>query len=256
MTRTLEEYGTRYRHVRMHRTEGILEVELHSDGNSLVGGSSPHTQLGYCFADIAADPENRVVILSGVGDSFCSRLDESWVGAMTPEKWQKIFFHGLRLLKNLLAIEVPVIGIVNGPATVHPELVALSDIVIGTPRAILRDAPHFRHGTVPSDGSHIVWQELLGVNRGRAFLLLTETIEPEDSVRLGIYHSIAPDTDAAWSSAREMARTIAAKPPTVVRYTRWVLTQRLREALEAGLGAGLALEGLGAFESWPEEGTP
>jgi enoyl-CoA hydratase/carnithine racemase len=251
VNRTFAEYKTRYQNVRMTRSHGILTVELHTGGGSLVWGDGPHTELGYCFADIAADIENRVVILTGAGEAFCNQLDDSWVGTMTPTKWQKIFYHGQRLLENLLAIEVPVIGVVNGPATVHAEIIALSDIVIGTPTAILRDAPHFRHGTVPSDGTHAVWQKLLGANRARAFLLLSETIQPEEAMRLGVYHSVADDVASARDRARQFAATIASKPPTVVRYTRWALTQSLRRELVADLGVGLALEGLGAFESWP-----
>ena len=43
----------------------------------------------------------------------------------------------------------------------------------------------------------------------------------------------------------------ARQPDTVLRYTRDVLTQSIRRALLDGLSHGLAMEGLGAFESWP-----
>lgn len=251
--RALSDYQDRYAHARLSRADGILEVELHSDGDSLVWGDSPHTELGYLFADIAADPDNLVVILTGVGDAFCQRLDDSWVGTMTPQRWQKIFFHGHRLLLNLLDIEVPVIGVVNGPARVHPELVMLSDIVIGTPTATLQDAPHFAYGAAPSDGAHIIWPELLGYSRGHSFLLLSDRIEPEEAVSLGLFRQIEPDRDSALAVARDLAATIAAKPASVVRYTRYALTRRMRELLAQGLSYGLAVEGLGAFEHWPTE---
>ena len=251
--RPLEEYADRYANARLSRDDaGVLTIRLHSDGESLVWGDGPHTELGYLFADVGADPGNRAVVLTGTGAAFCERLDDSWVGSMTPERWQKIFFHGHRLLLNLLDIEVPVIGVVNGPARIHPEIPLLSDIVIGTPTATIQDAPHFRFGTVPSDGSHIVWPELLGVNRGRSFLLMSDRIEPEEALRLGLYRSVEADTDAALAAAHTIAREIAAKPPAVVRYTRFALTRVLRERLASGLAYGLAIEGLGAYESWPE----
>lgn len=92
--RTFEEYAGRYDHVAMTRSaDGVIELALHTDGGPLVWGDGPHTELGYCFADVAADPENRVVILTGSGGEFIGRLDESWVGPMTPAKWDKIFSH-------------------------------------------------------------------------------------------------------------------------------------------------------------------
>lgn len=249
--RRLEEYRDRYRHARLTRTDGVLEIVLHSDGGSLVWGDGPHSELGFLFADVAADPDNRVVVLGGAGDAFCAQLDSSWVGAMTPEKWQKIFFHGQRLLLNLLDIEVPVVSVVNGPARIHAEIPVLGDIVVGAESAFLEDAPHFRHGAVPGDGVHVVWQELLGPNRGRAFVLLNERIAAAEARRLGIYHGVEADGDAAWASARRIAQDLAAKPATVLRYTRFALTRRLRREISEGLSYGLALEGLGGFESWP-----
>jgi len=251
--RGFEEYSDRYEHARLRRENGVLEVELHTEGGPLVWGDGPHSELGYLFADIGADPQNRVVILTGTGDAFCERLDDSWVGSMNPEKWQKIFFHGHRLLLNLLDIEVPVIAVVNGPARIHAELALLSDIVIGTPTATLQDAPHFRFGAAPTDGVHVIWQEFLGPNRGRAFLLLGEKIPPEEAQRLGLYHHVDPDTAAAMESARAIATELAGKPSTVLRYTRFALTRRFRELVAAGLSYGLALEGLGAFQEWPTE---
>ena len=106
MKPVFDQYCVAYPHVAMTRTDGVLELTLHSDGDSLIWGDEPHTELGYCFADVAADSDNRVVILTGAGTKFLADLDQSWVGGMNPAKWDKIFQHGRRLLQNLLAIEV------------------------------------------------------------------------------------------------------------------------------------------------------
>lgn len=251
MTRAFDEYSTRYEHVAMSRQNGVIELRLHTDGGPLVWGDGPHTELGYAFADVGADQENRVVVLGGTGDAFIDRMDSSWVGRLDPEMWAKIYFHGRRLLLSLLDIEVPVISVVNGPARIHSEIALLGDIVIGTPTSVIQDAPHFKFGTVPSDGVHVVFTELLGINRARSFLLLAEKIQADEAKRLGIYHSVEPDAEAAWAKARELAAGLAAKPPGVVRYTRLALTHRYRQKLFEGLTLGLALEGLGAYESWP-----
>jgi enoyl-CoA hydratase/carnithine racemase len=144
-----------------------------------------------------------------------------------------------------------VISVVNGPAKIHAEIPLLADIVIGTKTAFIQDAPHFRYGTVPGDGVHVVWQELLGPNRGRSFLLLADRIEPDEAVRLGLYREVVDSADEAWRVARRIAHELAAKPATVLRYTRFALTRRIRRELAEGLAYGLALEGLGGFESWP-----
>jgi enoyl-CoA hydratase/carnithine racemase len=245
-----EDYRDRYEHVAMRRDGGVLELRLHSQGGPLVWGDSPHTELGHCFADVAGDPENKVVILTGTGDEFIARLDDSWVGAMTPETWDRIYFHGKRLLTSLLDIEVPVIAAVNGRASVHAELAVLSDIVLAADTAVFSDAPHFRFGTVPSDGVHVIWPLLLGPNRGRYFLLTGQRIDAGEALRLGVVAEVLPADELlarAWDLARELAR----QPVTTLRYTRVALTQELKRHILDGVGYGLALEGLGAYASWP-----
>ncbi len=251
MRTSYETYSTAYRHVAMRREDGILELRLHSDGGPLVWGSSPHTELGDCFADVGSDPENRIVIITGTGGEFLAKLDTSWVGEMTPPKWDRIYTNGKRLLMNLLEIEVPVIGVLNGPAKVHAELAVLGDVVLASDTAYVQDAPHFRAGTVPSDGVHIIWPMLLGPNRGRHFLLTGRKISAAECLDMGVVAEVhAPD--AVLARAWEVARDLARQPDTTLRYTRVALTQRFKRALLDDLGYGLALEGLGAYASWPK----
>ena len=81
--------------------------------------------------------------------------------------WDKIYWEGKQLLMNLLAIEVPMISAVNGPAMRHSELPLLRDIVLAAEEASFQDAGHFGGGLVPGDGVHAVYPLLLGL-RGTA----------------------------------------------------------------------------------------
>ena len=68
-----EEYANKYETVRMERRDGILQATLHTGGQSMVWAEVPHREVGYAFADIGSDPENKVVILTGTGDAFIAR---------------------------------------------------------------------------------------------------------------------------------------------------------------------------------------
>ena len=248
--RNFDEYSQAYEHVRMRREDGILELTLHTDGGSLHWGSSPHTELGHCFAEVGCDPSNRIIILTGTGDEFIARLDRSWVREMTPELWHEIYAHGRRLLLNLLDVQVPMIAAVNGPATVHAELALLCDIVLASDTATFKDAPHFRFGTVPGDGVHLIWPLLLGMNRGRHFLLTGKKFDAQQAENLGLVAEVLPQEDLL-ARAWEVARDLAERPDATLRYTRVAITQLLRQALQDNLPHGLALEGLGAWNQWP-----
>ena len=231
----LSEYEHRFEHVHFRREDGILEIRLHTNDGPLVWGDGPHSELGACFDYVGQDRENRVVILTGTGDRFMTRLDMSWVQPMSPELWDRIYYNGKRLLTSLLDIEVPVIGVVNGPARVHAELVVLSDITIAADTAEFQDAPHFRIGTVPGDGVHLVWQALLGPNRGRYFLLTGERIPAQRALELGIVNEVLPAADAL-ARAWELARELSQQADTTLRYARVAMVHNIRRDLLEGVG--------------------
>jgi enoyl-CoA hydratase/carnithine racemase len=244
MTR-LDDYQDKYRHVAFERNESVLEVRLHTDGGPLVWSPAAHRELGDAFADIAADAETKVVILAGTGDSFIASMDtQAFINDAAP--WDVIWWEGKRLLTNLIDIEVPVIGVINGPATVHSEIAVLSDIVLAADMTVFADAPHFAYGTVPGDGIHLVWQHLLGTNRGRYFLLTAQTLSARDALELGVVNEVLPLAELL-PRARVLANDLATRPLSVLRYTRTALTMQLRRLLLDGLSHGLALEGCGTI---------
>lgn len=69
----LDNYANKYESFRMERKDGVLEVALHTNGGSMVFSKTVHDELGFAFADIAADRENKVVILTGTGDKLSQR---------------------------------------------------------------------------------------------------------------------------------------------------------------------------------------
>jgi enoyl-CoA hydratase/carnithine racemase len=159
-----------------------------------------------------------------------------------------VYSEGRHLISNLLGIEVPVIIAVNGPAIIHSELAALGDVVIATPDAVWQDS-HYTRGMVPGDGGHVVWPELLGTNRGRYFLYMGVPLGAEEALRIGVIAEIV-DRPGLLERAHEIAAQIAKQNDVVRRYTRIVLTRRMRSLVEAELSHGLALEGI-AHRNWP-----
>ena len=246
----LADYAGKYRGVRFSRDEaGVLEMVLHNNGGPAMMGSTPeslHGELGEAFLDVSRDRENRVVLLTGTGDSFIAGFDltANFPEASLAEMWLRIYNEGLALLNNLLAIPVPMIAAVNGPALIHAEIAVLCDIVLAASHAEFADLAHVPSGgAVPGDGVHIVWPMLLGPNRGRYFLLTGERISAAEARMIGIVGEVLP-SEGLLPRAREHAARLARLPVPMLRYTRTLLVRELRRRMFDELASGLAHEAL------------
>ena len=248
-----DQYRNRYQNIKLDREDGILTLTLHTKGSALVWSALVHEELGYCFTDIGADRENKVVIMTGTGDNWCADIDAGSFKLGNAGDWDLTLFDGRRLLINLLDIEVPVISAVNGPARIHPEIPVLSDIVIASETALFQDAPHFMSGIVPGDGAHVVWPHILGANRGRYFMLTGQELDARTALEYGAVSEVVPPS-RLMARAQELATMIAARPQLTRRYTRMALTQRLKRLMHEGLGYGLAIEALAAIDQLPTDG--
>ena len=241
-------YRDAYSNARLTRSpSGVLEVALHTDGGKLVFNGHTHEQFVDLFHDIGADPDNRVVILTGTGDAFMDSISPEGFDFFTPLGYDKIYREGKKVLMNLLDIEVPVIAALNGPVLLHSEYVLLADIVLATPHTVFQDKPHFDFGIVPGDGVNLLWPEVIGSVRGRYFILTRQELAADKAHEWGAVNEIVP-ADQLLSRAHDIAESLASLPPLTSRYTRIALTQKLRRLIDEGAGYGLALEGISAAE--------
>jgi enoyl-CoA hydratase/carnithine racemase len=241
-------YRASFSNARLTRSKsGILEVAFHTDGGTLIFDGHIHEQFVDLFHAIGSDPDNRVVILTGSGNAFMETISPEGFDFFTPQGYDKIYREGRKVLMNILDIEVPLIAAVNGPARLHSEYVLLADIVLATPSTIFQDKPHFDFGVVPGDGVHLLWQEAIGMIRGRYFILTRQELDAETAKEWGAVNEIVA-ADKLLPRAREIAEGLAKLPSLTTKYTRIALTQKLRRIIDEGVTLGLALEGISAAD--------
>lgn len=245
-------YAERFSSVRFRREDGILEMTLHTGGGPLRWGKIPHAELAEAFLCVAQDRGNQVVVLTGTGDEFSgprvtSSEDNRRHHKVSAEEWAELAVTGKNLLFNLLRIDVPMIAAVNGPAVRHAEIPVMCDIVLASENAVFQDSAHFSGGLVPGDGVHVVFPLVMGLNRGRYFLLTGQALDAHQAKEMGLVSEVLPRErllDRAW----ELARTILRQPEINRRYARLLLTERLRRQMHELLPYGLALESFAGLQ--------
>jgi enoyl-CoA hydratase/carnithine racemase len=227
--------------------DGVLTIRLHRQGGPLMWGGVAHAELPELFAAMASDRDNRVVILTGTGDTFIGMTGTHFgPDLIDPEGWDRILFEGLRLVNQLLDIEVPMIAAVNGPAVAHSELAVLCDVVLCSENAYFEDAAHIPGGLLPGDSMQIIWPMLIGHNRGRTFLLTGQRIPARQALDWGAVAEVLPPEELL-PRARQIAASIAVYHPTLLRGTRHAFTRPLKRAMLDDLHVGLSLEALAAL---------
>ena len=254
---SFEEYADKYQNIRMERRDGILQATLHTNGGTIKWGEVSHREMSYALSDIGSDPETKVVIITGTGDEFVGQdpgmipwvipppgSDKSWTAAAL---WDKTYWEGKRYVMKLLDIEVPVIGAVNGKSARHSDLALLSDVALASEDATFSDS-HLKGNYPPGDGGHVMWLELMGLNRGRYFLMTDQVLSAQDALRLGMINEVLPK-EKLLPRAWELAEQLAQKPHLTLRYTRVVFTMRMKRLMQDMLGYGLVLEGLAALDA-------
>ena len=245
-----EDYAEKYQTIRLAREDGVLTIQLHTEGGPLKWGRLPHAELEDAFLQIGRDRGNKVIIMTGTGDQFSGPRVEDSGGNRTyhrhsPEVWGELKWESKGLLLNLLAIEAPMIAAINGPAVRHPELPILCDVVLATPETEIQDSAHFQGGLVPGDGVHVVFSMVMGLNRARYFLMTGQRLDADTAQSYGLLNEIVP-RDQLLERAKEHAAVFLRQPEINRRFSRIIITEQIRRQIQELLPYGLALEALAA----------
>jgi enoyl-CoA hydratase/carnithine racemase len=250
-----KDYAKAFSEIKLERRDGILLMTLHTKGGSLQWGPTIQSELVEAYTAIGADRENRIIIMTGAGKDFSGPKAEPGKSFyrevsthITADLLDRVHWNAKRVMTRMLDIEVPMIGVVNGPAMRHSELPLMCDIVLASEDASFEDTAHFQLASqVPGDGLNIVYTMLLGLNRARYFMLMGQIIPAKEAKELGLVAEVLP-RKRLMARAWEIAEMLAEKNDLLLRYTRVSLTQPLKNVMEQDVMYHLALESLAKLD--------
>lgn len=261
------EYENRYANFKFELSpEGILLMQCHTNGKSLIWDWKSHDDMSDAFADIAGDREIRLLIHTGTGDTYNADwgylpdgtrpvppIYDAMPGVRGLYKLDEKAWYNRQLQWNVLDVQVPMISAVNGPCNMHSEVPLLADIVLASDDAYFQDLSHFPRGQVPGDGQHIIWSFIVGHNRARYFLLTGKQLSAQEAFEWGAVNEVLPK-DKLLDRAYELAHQLIRSSPLVLRYTRQLFTNPIKRAYVNELGHGLGLETYAQQEFFPVGG--
>lgn len=239
---------SRYECIKVEKADKLATVTLNRPDSLNAVNPQLHHELERIWVDLAEDAEVNAILLTGAGKAFCAGGDVKGMASRSGgggDAGQRRFAlnpaGGRRLVQNMLEVEQPIIGAINGDAVGLGATIALfCDVIVASEKARFGD-PHVRVGIVAGDGGAVIWPLLIGPARAKEFLMRGHLVNGADAAKMGLVNYAVPPAEVL-PKARELAQELADGPTWAIRWSKLSVNKWLKDQLNLILDASLAYE--------------
>jgi 2-(1,2-epoxy-1,2-dihydrophenyl)acetyl-CoA isomerase len=216
--------------------------------------------------------EVRALVLTGAGQHFSAGGDaDAIVAAMDDPDDQATLrlmrtFH--RLVESIWTCELPVVAAVRGAVYGGAfNLVLCCDLVVAAPDSRFCEV-FLRRQVVPDLGGGYLLPRIVGIQRAKQLMFMTDEIDAETARSMGIVTTIPDEAEQVLEVAVATATSLAERSRIAVALTKRLVNESTTGSLQSSLGLEAALqahalgsaaarEGFATFRSRPgREGSP
>jgi enoyl-CoA hydratase/carnithine racemase len=192
------------------------------------------------FDDIANRSDDRVLVITGAGDAFCSGADLTAAASGDAPSGAGASVAAMRVVGRaalrLHELPVPTIAAVNGVAAGAGCNLALGcDLIVASERARFTEIFAKRGLAIDFGGSWLL-PRLVGLHRAKELALLAEIIDAAEAARIGLVNRVVAH-DELGAEVATLANRLAAMPPlqlaVIKRQLNDGLSHTMAEAVEA-----------------------
>ncbi len=185
------------------------------------------------IANISADKDVRVMIITGMGKAFVAGADIAEMIDMTPEQGTSFSKLGQNVFRSLEKMEIPVIAAINGFALGGGlELAMGCDFRIASSKAKFGQ-PEVNLGMIPGYAGTQRLSRLVGLADALYMLTTGEMIGAQDALRIGLVQKVV-EPEQLMDEIKKIAGTIASKGPTAVRKVKYVTRKGILSTFDEG----------------------
>jgi enoyl-CoA hydratase/carnithine racemase len=193
-------------------------------------------RLSEALLALDADPEVRVIVLTGAGRGFCSGLDLQDAAAGTGIGGSVMTAPPTLDLRNappivLHQIDTPTLCALNGGAAGYGMDLALGcDMRIASDRAKLA-AAFTRCGVLPESGGTWLLPRMVGWAKAAEIIFTGRTLDAQQCLELGLVNQVVPAESLA-EQTRGLAQQIADNAPLAVQASKRMMRAGLAEPFD------------------------
>jgi enoyl-CoA hydratase/carnithine racemase len=203
--------------------DGVRTLTLNRPDARNAFNSALYSAAGAALDDADADPDVRVVILTGAGKGFSAGQDLKEMAQIDPTRAADAVTteeHGFRVFIDAIeAFSKPLVAAVHGAAVgIGTTMLPYCDFVIVADDARLR-LPFVPLGVVPEAGSSFTIPTIVGRQQASYLLLTGDWLDAEGAVAAGLALRRVPRDDLI-AEARALARHLAGLSATSLAATK------------------------------------
>jgi len=204
--------------------DGIATLTLNRPERLNALGGTLRQDLFDAVTRAGADPEVRVMVVTGAGKGFCSGGDVKAMGEAKAAQRERPLIEKIapgrdRTLLAMREAPQPIIAAVNGAAAGAGMNLALGcDIRIASTAAKFTQA-FVKRGLHPDWGGTYFLPRVVGMAKACEMIFTGEVIDAAEALRLGIVSRVVAPEELM-PTAYDVARRIAAGPPVAIRLAK------------------------------------
>lgn len=194
-------------------------------------------ELSQALDEVAAQPEIRVLVLTGAGRSFVAGADISEMSEFTPEEALNFGKIGSAVFRKIELLPIPVIAAVNGFALGGGcELAMACDIRYASDKAKFGQ-PEVGLGIAPGFSGTQRLPRLVGAGLASELIFTARVIKADEALAIGLVNKVVT-SDELMPVVYSLAEEIATKSPFAVSASK----QAIQRGLQADIDTGIAIE--------------
>lgn len=196
-------------------------------------------QIDAALASLEAEPDLRVVIVTGSGDrAFCAGSDVKEFASLRGRVGEGKLLMEHAVYRRLATLAVPTIAAIQADALGGGlEFALCCDLRVADESARL-GMPEVRLGVMPGSGGTQRLPRVIGPARAKEMILLGQVIDAAEARSIGLVNRVAARGESL-AVATEMAEEIAARGPVAVREAKRMIDLAGDVPLDDGFAAEL-----------------
>ena len=199
-------------------TDGVASVLLSNPGRRNAFTWAMYDALEAACVEVNANPDVRLVVIRGAGgEAFAAGTDIAQFADFTGGADGLAYEQRVgRVLDALLAVRVPVLAVVQGPAVGGGLAVAACcDLVVATPESVFGVPVARTLGNCLPPAVVARLQRRLGAGRTMSMLLTSTLLSADEAATAGLVSSVVPAADLEEEVAAVTRRILRGAPLTL-----------------------------------------